>query len=225
MTRINIRLLTVLITLIWILPAQADKVFIRDTLYVPVRGGQSSEHRIIHQGLRSGTEVERLDSNEDTGFSRIRTERGLEGWIQSQYLVTEPIAEDLLQEYRDKLRTIEKEYELAQSDLQEQMDLNGTSADRIARLEESNNSLDDELTRITELASNVISIDEQNEQLEQEREQLMQQLDDLAGRMNELKDTSDREWFLLGAVTILLGLLFGFAAGRKLYYKTNSGWN
>lgn len=28
----------------------ADEVYIRDTLYVPLRGGESTKHRIIHRG-------------------------------------------------------------------------------------------------------------------------------------------------------------------------------
>ena len=35
--------------------ASADTVYVRDTLYVPLRGGQSQEHRILHRGLRSGS--------------------------------------------------------------------------------------------------------------------------------------------------------------------------
>ena len=41
----------------------AETVYIRDTLYVPLRGGQSSEHRILHKGIPSGTELELLEVN------------------------------------------------------------------------------------------------------------------------------------------------------------------
>ena len=64
----------------------ADQVYVRDTLYVQLRGGQSSEHRILHQGIRSGTVLERLEVNEDTGFSRVRTAGGLEGWFKANIL-------------------------------------------------------------------------------------------------------------------------------------------
>ena len=79
---------------------KADTVYIRDTLYVPLRGGQSTEHRILHRGLRSGTELERLETSEDTGYTRVRTPDGLEGWLQTQYLVEEPIASTRLEARR-----------------------------------------------------------------------------------------------------------------------------
>ena len=64
-----------------------DEVYIRDTLYVPLREGESSEHRIIHRGIKSGTALERLKINEQTGYTRVQTGKGLEGWLLTQYLV------------------------------------------------------------------------------------------------------------------------------------------
>ena len=60
----------------------AETVYIKDTLYVPLRGGQSQGHRILHRGLKSGLKLERLETNDETGYSKVRTEAGLEGWLQ-----------------------------------------------------------------------------------------------------------------------------------------------
>ncbi|MBT3625257.1 MAG: peptide-binding protein, partial [Gammaproteobacteria bacterium] len=60
----------------------ADEVYIRDMIYVPLRGGESTKHKIIHRGIRSGTPLERLQTNEQTGYTRVRTADGLEGWLQ-----------------------------------------------------------------------------------------------------------------------------------------------
>ena len=91
--------------------AIADRVYVRDNLYVPLRGGQSSEHRILHRGLRSGTELERLETNEDSGYTRVRTEGGLEGWLQTQYLVEEPIAAMQLDDMKAQLEQLESEHQ------------------------------------------------------------------------------------------------------------------
>ena len=81
----------------------ADTVYVRDTIYVPLRGGQSTEHRILHRGLRSGTALERLQTNDESGYTLVKSEGGVEGWIQSQYLVEVPIARDLLKKTEDRL--------------------------------------------------------------------------------------------------------------------------
>ena len=70
--------------------ALAETVYVRDTLYVPLRGGATAEHRILHKGIRSGTAMELLEADPESGYSRVRMGDGLEGWIQSQYLVDFP---------------------------------------------------------------------------------------------------------------------------------------
>ena len=42
----------------------ADEVYIRDMIYVPLRGGESTKHRIIHRGIRSGAPLERIEIND-----------------------------------------------------------------------------------------------------------------------------------------------------------------
>ena len=50
--------------------ATAKDVYIRDTLYVPLRGGQSTEHRILHRGLRSEEKAEVADAARRGGSER-----------------------------------------------------------------------------------------------------------------------------------------------------------
>ena len=85
----------------------ADEVYIRDTLYVHLRGGESIEHRIIHHGIKSGTPLDRLETNENTGYTRVRTEEGLEGWLLTQYLVEEPIARTQLDGVNSELQLLD----------------------------------------------------------------------------------------------------------------------
>ncbi|MCB1675993.1 MAG: TIGR04211 family SH3 domain-containing protein, partial [Halioglobus sp.] len=107
-----------LIALVGLAPcALAKTVYVRDTLYVPLRGGQGQEYRILHKGIRSGTPLEVLQENEETGYSLVRMEDGLEGWIQTQYLVDEPIARDLLDQANQKLDELEKLHEDTQKQL------------------------------------------------------------------------------------------------------------
>ncbi len=204
----------------------AETVYIRDTLYVPLRGGQSIEHRILHRGLKSGTQLERLETNDETGFSRVRTADGLEGWLQTQYLVDEPIASTQLEDMQQQLESLEAEHQQTLLRLREAMEQNEalTSAEQTAT--EQNADLTEELARINELAANVIEIDETNKQLTEEQDSLMTEIDALVIRNDELSTDSTQRWFLTGAGTILIGLLFGFWVGRRVYTRRSaSGWS
>ncbi len=203
----------------------ADTVYVRDTLYVPLRGGQSKEHRILHRGLRSGTMLERLEVNKETGYSRVRLESGQEGWIQSQYLVDEPIARIRLEEEQTRFTELDTRYQRVTAALQklETTELAITTANN--ELTTRNTDLKTELDKITNLASNIIAIDEENKQLRGEHDALLAEIDALSVANQSFQDTSDRKWFLNGAGTILVGLLFGFWFSRKIYHKRGGGWS
>ena len=201
----------------------ADTVYIRDTLYVPLRGGQSTEHRILHRGLKSGTRMERLEINNETGYSRVRTESGLEGWLQNQYLVEEPIASQQLDAVTAELQDLEAQHQQALLRLREITDQHNEIANQLGSTSADKDRLTQELSDITNLAANVIAIDEENKRVAEEQETLLLQIRDLTRANESLQNDDSQQWFLRGAGTVLLGLLFGFWIGRRIYQRRNTG--
>lgn len=206
-----------------IVPAETG--YIRDTLYVPLRGGQSQQHQILHRGIKSGTPLELLEENPETGFSRVRMEDGLEGWLPTQYISAEPTGRKLLQETRAVLQALRAGYASAKEEIE-------SLRQAATRLEQTNDAVNaksqalaNELNRITRLAANVMEIDSENKGLATENESLQDEIDGLAQANQRLRQAADREWFLIGAGTILLGLLFGFWLSRRIYHRHSpSGW-
>jgi SH3 domain protein len=205
--------------------AVAETLYIRDDLYVPLRGGQTNEHRILHKGLRSGTPMEHLEENPETGYTHVRLENGMEGWLQTQYLVDQPIARDLLDKATLRLAKIE------QDDQENKTRLKALEAERATlftqdqNLNDENQALQSELQRINDLAANVLNIEDKNQLLQTEQIELKGQIEALLLESEELRDDSSRAWFLRGAGTILIGLLFGFIVARRIYSRqAASGW-
>jgi len=221
----DMRLFLLLLALSSSASAIAEKVYVRDTLYVPLRGGQSSEHRILHRGLRSGTELERLETNEESGYSRVRTEDGLEGWLQTQYLVEEPIASMQLDGMQDRLASLEAEHQQTLLRLREAREENERLSSSQGNLSAEKDELAKELAQLTELSANTIAIDQENQQLNEDRETLLEEIARLNSENADLSDDDAQDWFLRGAGTVLLGLLFGVWIGRRIYQRrNNSGW-
>ena len=194
----------------------ADEAYIRDTLYVPLRGGESSEHRIIHRGIKSGTPLERLETNEQSGYTRVRTGKGLEGWLLTQYLVDEPIASTQLDIVKSELQSLDTKHQQTLLSLKEVKEARKVLADQ-------NELLAEDLATITTLSANVVVIDEQNKRLSEERDVLLQKIKNLNELTNALSDDRAQQWFLLGAGVILIGLMFGFWLSRRIYHKRYSG--
>lgn len=205
-------------------PALAETVFIQDLIFVPLRGGPSEEYRIIHRGIPSGTELELIRSEEDSNFSMVRLKDGTEGWLKDQYISSEPIA-------RDKLLESTAKMEALQSEIQQL----GSSADEFeaiaARLQAENNSLiqqaselQREFDTLTNLSANTIKINDKNSQLKLRNRLLMDELDTLSQMNAQLTDTRDQQWFLIGAATLLLGMIPGFLFARRIYSRRSTGW-
>ena len=207
------------------LSAMAETVYIRDAIYVPLRGGQSNEHRILHQGIRSGTLLNRVEKNDDTGFSRVITPEGLEGWIQNQYLVTEPIARDRLQVLKTRFVTLQADYDAVVQSLADESDKASTAAQALDQLDVERQELETELNRITALAADVMQIDQRNESFQMEVADLNQQIDDLALMNADLQDTANQTWYMIGVGTILFGILLGFWVSRQMYTGRDNGWS
>ena len=205
--------------------ATADTVYIRDTLYVPLRGGQSQEHRILHRGLRSGTAVERLEENDETGYTRVRTGEGLEGWLQTQYLVEEPIAATRLEDLQAQLDELEARHQQTLLRLREANEAGEMLTSNSSSLAEANAALQQELDELKSLAADVIAINDENQRLDAARDTLQAEIDHLSNRNSELLDDQTQRWFLTGGGTVLIGLLFGFWVGRRIYQRRSaSGW-
>jgi SH3 domain protein len=203
----------------------ADEVYIRDILYVPLRGGESTKHRIIHRGIRSGTPLERLEINEQTGYTRVRTADGLEGWLQTQYLVDEPIASTQLDDVKSEMRSLYTQHQQTLLGLREAREAKETLAREQQNLADHNARLVEDLATITTLSGNVIAIDEQNKQLSEERDVLLQEINDLNELTDALSDDRAQQWFLRGAGIVLIGLLLGFLLGRRIYHRHyKGGW-
>ena len=194
----------------------ADEAYIRDTLYVPLRGGESSEHRIIHRGIKSGTPLERLETNEQTGYTRVRTGKGLEGWLLTQYLVDEPIASTQLDIVKSELQSLDTKHQQTLLSLKEVKEARKVLAGQ-------NELLAEDLATITTLSANVVVIDEQNKRLSEERDVLLQKIKNLNELTNALSDDRAQQWFIRGAGVILIGLMFGFWLSKRIYHKSYSG--
>jgi SH3 domain protein len=60
--------------------ATGQTLFVSDQLVITVRTGSSMEH-VILTNLVSGDAVQVIQADAESGYTRIRTESGTEGWV------------------------------------------------------------------------------------------------------------------------------------------------
>ena len=197
--------------------------YIRDQLYVPLRSGQGNEYRILNSNLSSGTQLTVLEVNESSGWSRVRTRGGQEGWMESQYLTPTPVAADLLKRVQaeaEKLRT-------ANTELREQLQglrsEHSTSTTELNQLSKQNQQVASELAELQEISANTVKIDRDNKQLLQTNEMLRNQLEVLQTDNQRLHDSKENEAFLNGAIAVIIGVMIALVVPR-LWPKRRSEW-
>ncbi|WP_167632269.1 TIGR04211 family SH3 domain-containing protein [Mariprofundus ferrooxydans] len=190
--------------------ALADTRYIVDQATLPMRSGQSTSFKIIGM-LPSGMAVDVLEQAE-SGYSRIRTPTGKEGWILSRYLMSTPAARDRLAAAELKLTKLN---ELIQQKKQ-------VEAER-DQLKDVKAKLEDELSRIRKTAANAVQIAEENKALKASTATAQTELESLRQQTRDIRSGAQQRWFMLGGGAILLGILLGLILPR-LKVRRKSQW-
>ncbi|MEM9624461.1 MAG: TIGR04211 family SH3 domain-containing protein [Pseudomonadota bacterium] len=187
----------------------AATAYISDELTVPLRSGPSNQHRILHRGLPSGTQLEIIGVDEKAGFTNIRTVRGTDGWIRSQYLVTQPIAKARLAQAQAQLQRANAQVERLRNQNAELTQNNRSQASENQEVSSRISQLEEELAEIKRVSANAIETHQLNQQLTDTNTRLRDELDDVAEERNRLEDNAENQAILIGAGLLLLGLLVG----------------
>lgn len=217
-----------LIALIMLLSAgdlQAETMYIKDVLYVPVRAGEGNQYRVIHRGLRSGTPLEVLEQNEDTGYSHVRFDDGREGYIQTQYLTDELIAEDRLErvqsdygETREALEETRAELQRTRSSLQETEGSKEELESQLAQVTE-------ELERIRSVSENAINLEKRNSELREATQDLQKEVEVLMTENRRLKDKRESSYLLTGGGLVIAGIVIALVLPLLKPSRKNEPWD
>ena len=205
-----------------ILVQAQDIQYVSDQLIITMRTGQGSQYQIL-KTLPSGTRLEVLETNDETGYSKVRVADGLEGWVLSRFLVAEPIAKEKLAAAQSKLqRLLEKNNALKEELANLNKSYSELETERNALLSQTE-SANTELERLSQVAAQPILLDKQNRELKQQNVSLEKELQLMQQENQVLKDRSQREWFIAGAGVLLGGMLLGLII-PKLRWRKKSGW-
>lgn len=201
-----------------------ETVYISDIQYVPLRSGQGSEYRIINAALRTGTKLTRTEQSEDGTWSKVVTESDQEGWIRTQYLSNEKIAQIKLSENlahtarlaKENAELKEKNAALTKENQALSLNVNNESSEK--------DSLAAELERLKQLSANAIDIDRRYQELLEKHAVTQTQRDSLLAENENLKNDQRLSFMLYGAGILLLGMIMAVIAPALWPKKRFSEW-
>ncbi|WP_298447863.1 TIGR04211 family SH3 domain-containing protein [uncultured Marinobacter sp.] len=203
--------------------AQAKTVWVDDQLYLPVRSGAGTQFRIIENAVPSGTALEVIDVS-DSGYTRVRTPKGNDGWVSTQYLSETPIA-------ADRLKTVSRQLEQAQTELASlKGQLKDVSSERDtlssaeSTLSTQTEELQQELRRIKSIASDSINLARRNRELLEENQKLRNDLEVLTAENERLEAGKESDFMLVGAGLVLGGVLLALLIPMLKPTRKTDNW-
>jgi len=218
-------ILSVLIALPLLAPitsAAETSRYVSDELEITMRTGQGVKFG-IRKMLSSGTKLAVLETD-PAGYSKVRTGKGVTGWVLTRYLSNSPSARNQLSSSQRKVANLELDLAKYKEEIQALSSQNTSSGSENMSLKETSQRLKTELDDLRKTASNAVALNNENRQLKEKLQQVDNQIQSLTIENSSLKDSDAKSWFLIGAAVLFGGLILGLILPRlRMQKKDNWG--
>ena len=198
--------------------AFAESAWVTDQFEITLRSGPSTSNA-IQLMVGSGTRLEVLERDADSGYTRVRTQGGTEGWVLTRYLMNEASAREQLETLTGQLTNANSRGSSLDSQLRAIRSEHNTANRKIEELEREKAAVETELAEIRRTAANVLSINEQNKSLRDELTAAQIRADTLERENRALASQTKRYWFMAGALVLLVGILLGIWLPRVRWQR------
>jgi len=198
--------------------AYAEPAWVSDQFEIMLRSGPSTSNA-IELMVDSGTRLEVLERDAESGYSRVRTAGGTEGWVLTRYLMTEPSAREQLQTLTGQLTNANSRGTSLDSQLTAIRSEYDSSNNQIRQLEREKAAVEQELGEIKRTAANVLAINDQNKSLMDQLAAAQIRADTLEQENRELTSQTTRYWFMTGALVLVIGIILGIWLPRVRWQR------
>lgn len=211
------------VLLINLTPAYSKTVYVTNNLDLPLRSEESNKGKIISL-LRTGTPLTVLKENSKSGFSRVKLQNGMEGFIATRNTMLQPPNNFQLDSSSKSLTSLQAETDNLREELAKAKAAITPGSSLEQSLAADRDRLDRELTEIKKASFNQIQIKDERDKLQEEVVNVRRELEQLKLENNALKDGATQDWFLYGGLLSLAGVILGFIL-PKLAWRRKSGWD
>ena len=213
----------ILLTLLLLSPLTSSAEttrYVSDQLEITMRNGQGVKFA-IKRVLTSGDRLELIEVN-PSGYSKVRTIEGVEGWVITRYLMNAPSVRNLGADSAQKVANLELELATTKEELQN-LSIKVTASDSVnMTLKETSQRLKKELDSLKITASGSIALDNENIQLKEQIQQNHHRTQALTLENTALKNSDGQSWFLIGVAVLLGGIILGLILPRLRFQRKNS---
>lgn len=204
--------------------AQAESRYVTDQFKITLRSGESASHKIVRM-LPSGTKLELLGANSETGYSEVRTEGGTTGYVLNRQLMKLPSARERLTQAEARVKELEEEPGKLSSKLAALQDEHQALKEAHTQATQQNTQLSQELESIRRTAADSLRMAEERISLRKSVADLTRQVAELEQENSDLTNKDIQNWFLKGAGVIVLGIILGLILPRLHIQRRRDSWD
>ncbi len=202
---------------------QAATKYVSDRLIITLRTGQGSQFKLI-KTLTTGTKLEIIEEQTETGYAHVRLEDGTEGWVRTQYLIDTPAAQTRLERLQKRYDNLKEKFSAGTEELKTLKAEFAKLNQDYTKLTKEHKIITDRMARINQVAAKPILLDKENRELKEQNVTLTNEMQLVSQENQILKDRSDRDWFIAGAGVIFFGILLGLLL-PKFRSSKKSSWS
>ena len=219
---INHTLLTFLLMSPLISSAETTR-YVSDQLEITMRNGQGVKFA-IKRVLTSGDRLDLIEAD-SSGYSKVRTIEGVEGWVLTRYLMNAPSVRNLVADSAQKVANLELELAETKEELKNVSTKVATSDSKSMALKETSQRFKKELDSLKVTASSSIALSKENIQLKEQIQQTDIRIQGLVLENTAMKNSDSQSWFLTGVAVLLGGIILGLILPRLRLQRKNSWGN
>ncbi len=215
-----------LVTLFFILcstAAIAKTAYVTDELKITLRSGESPTHRILKM-LPTGEAVTILSTNSGSGYSKVRTQAGAEGFVLTRQLVNQPVARDRLVSLENEVKALKAAPGELSSRLATATEQLQTLTKQYEELKGAKTQVDQEFTALQRTSSNAVRIANERNELRKQVASLTREVEDIKQQNRELENKTAQNWFLIGGGVVVGGILLGLILPHLRVRRRKSSW-
>lgn len=182
--------------------AESHARYVIDQVVITLRDQPFGKGKVIHR-LITGDAMT-LTGRASESYVEVEIPNGLNGWVDSHYITSTPIAK------------VELKRKLEQS-----LEAQAETESALVQLSDDYRRLSEELSELRDNEGKPHEYDEQIDVLKQDIATAQEKTNRLDRRNKKLIESTQWQWYLVGAGTLAVGIIIGFAIPRR---SRRSSW-
>lgn len=185
----------------------AQTRYISEEFEVPMRSGQSGEHRIIAL-IPSGRTVELVTAGEE--WSMVRLPTGREGWVMTRYLTDKMPSAMQLERLERRHAEIAQQHQALQTNASELTAENRRLSSELNQTREQLRQVQAAYDALKSESAEFLHLKEADEKNQQALSEALARSDQLESALDQMANSQLYQGLLYGGALVIIGFIAGF---------------